>query len=454
MSSDTKNGYDLILKNAQVIAHDDKGRPLPAAQLDVGILQGKITGIGSLNPALGKRVVDISGLTVLPGVIDSQVHFREPGLVYKEDFASGTRGALMGGVTSVFEMPNTKPPTLNALELADKCARAEGRAWVNMGFYMGSSSDNFEKLPDLEKLPGCIGIKVFFGSSTGNMLFNDLEKLKIAMKSTTSLMSFHCEDEDRLKERMHVQKEMAGQVLGHMHWRDEDSAFLATKKVIGLAESASRKVHILHITTAKELEFLAQKKSVCTVEVLPQHLSLHAPECYEKLGTKAQMNPPIRGKEHQDALWKAIQNRVVDVIGSDHAPHTLEEKDKAWPLSPSGMPGVQTLVPVMLDHVNAGRLSLGHLTELISTKPAQLAGLKHKGQIRIGFDADLTIVDLKKTMVVENSWIQSKCGWSPFEGKSLTGWPVITIINGQISMRDAEILTTPLGKILKARSAQ
>ena len=438
----TNENYDLLIKEAEVFL------PTGLEKCDIAIADGKIAALGSIPEEKAKKKMVLKGLTVLPGIIDSQVHFREPGPTHKEDIASGTLGALHGGITTVFEMPNTSPPTIDATAMADKVTKAKGRAWCNIGFYMGGADENVDKLKDLEKVPGCVGIKVFFGSSTGSLLFNNMELLEKAMKSTNRLMSFHCEDEDRLRERKSLTEEANGDASYHAKWRDELTALNATQKVVNLAKKVGRKVHILHITTAEEMEFLSQNQETATVEVLPQHLTLSAPECYEKLGTYAQMNPPIREKRHQDALWKALNAGIVKAIGSDHAPHTREEKDRGYPNTPAGLVGVQTLLPVMLDHVNNQKLSLEKLIELTCTNPAKLGGLESKGGIEVGKDADLTVVDMKKEMTIENSWIKSKSAWTPYDGKKVTGWPIATIIGGQIAMRDDELLLKPQGKVL------
>lgn len=434
--------YDFLFKEAQILL------PNGLESCDLATKGGKIAALGNIAEEQAEKIINLKGKIILPGIIDSQVHFREPGPTHKEDIASGTLGALHGGITTVFEMPNTSPPTIDAVAMADKVTKAKGRAWTNIGFYMGGADQNVDKLKDLENVPGCVGIKVFFGSSTGSLLFNNMQLLEKAMKSTKKLMSFHCEDEDRLQERKHLTETAGGDASVHAKWRDELTALNATQKVVNLAKKVGRKVHILHITTAEEMEFLSLNKDTATVEVLPQHLTLSAPECYEKLGTYAQMNPPIREKRHQDALWKAIDAGIVDVIGSDHAPHTREEKDKGYPNTPAGLVGVQTLLPIMLNHVNNKKLSLEKLVELTCTNPARLAGLESKGCIEIGKDADLTVVDMNKKMTITNAWIKSKSAWTPYDGMEVTGWPVMTIIGGQIAMRDDVVLTKPQGKVL------
>jgi dihydroorotase len=262
-------------------------------------------------------MLDATGLHVLPGAIDSQVHFREPGLTHKEDLESGTRGAVLGGVTGVFEMPNTNPLTLWETDLQAKLDAAQGRAWCDYAFYIGGSAVNAEQLQTLENLPGCAGVKVFMGSSFGDLLADDDTVLRRILRHGRRRMAVHAEDEVRLRERKAL-VEAGGDVRQHPNWRDVESAFKATRRIVGMAAETDRRLHVLHVTTAEEMAFLAQHKRRVTVEVTPHHLTMHAPECYERLGSLAQMNPPVREQHHQDALWRAIREGVVDVIGSDH----------------------------------------------------------------------------------------------------------------------------------------
>lgn len=436
------DSYDLLLKGGLVVT------PGGTVAADIGVRDGRIAAIGDLGATAAAETFDAAGLTILPGVIDSQVHLREPGLEHKEDLATGTAAAALGGVTAVCEMPNTKPSTTTAGDLADKLARAEGRAWVGHAFFVGASADNADDLGRLERLPGCAGIKVFMGSSTGSLLVDDEQVLARVLANGRRRVAIHAEDEARLKERRHL-VEGGAAVAMHPVWRDEETALLATRRLLRLARGAGRRVHVLHVTTAQEMELLANHKDLATVEVTPQHLTLAAPDCYERLGTLAQMNPPIRGEEHRQALWRALQQGVVDVIGSDHAPHTRDEKAKPYPDSPSGMTGVQTLVPVMLDHVAAGRLSLQRLVDLTSAGPARTYGIVGKGRIAVGYDADFTVVDLKAKRRIGNLWIASKCGWTPFDGMQVTGWPLATIIAGRVVMREDTLLGDPAGKPLE-----
>ena len=416
-----------------------------SAVADVGVVDGRIAAVGALGAADAAERIDARGLHVLPGVIDSQVHFREPGAEHKEDLESGTRAAALGGVACVFEMPNTDPPTISAAALADKCARAEGRAWTDFAFFVGACAENIDDLPTLERLPGCCGVKLFMGSSTGSLLVPDDALLERALRAGARRMAVHAEDEPRLVERRPLAA-AAADVAAHPEWRDVETARRATERLMRFSRSTGRPAHVLHITTAEEMEMLAAKPVWASVECTPQHLTLAAPDCYERLGSFAQMNPPVRGAEHREALWRGVASGVVDVIGSDHAPHTREEKARPYPDSPSGMPGVQTLLPVMLDHVAAGRLTLERLVDLVAEAPARLYRVRGKGRIAPGFDADLTLVDLGKTRIIDESWLASRCGWSPFAGVEVTGWPHATVVRGRVVMREDRLFGPPGGR--------
>ena len=424
--------FDLILRGGIAATPNGIG---PA---DVAVRDGRIAAIGAV-AGDAAEVIDATGLHVLPGVIDSQVHFREPGLEHKEDLATGTAGAALGGVTAIFEMPNTTPNTLTADDLADKLARAKGRAWCDHAFFIGAAEENADRLGELELLPGCAGVKVFMGSSTGSLLVSDDETLREVLKNGRRRVAIHSEDEARLRERLPLVKDGADVVM-HPEWRDAETAIRATTRLMRLIRETKRRVHVLHVTTAEEIDILAGNKDLATVEITPQHLTLAAPECYRRLGTLAQMNPPIREVRHRDGLWRGIVQGVADCIGSDHAPHTLEEKARPYPKSPSGMTGVQTLVPIMLDHVDAGRLSLERFVDLTSAGPARIYNVAGKGRIAVGYDADLTVVDLKAKRTIHNDWIASRCGWTPYDGMTVTGWPKMTIIRGRTVMREDELV--------------
>ena len=430
--------FDLVIHGGTVFT------PGGEVKADIGVRDGKTAAIGDLKAAKAAVRYDAGHLMVLPGVIDEQVHFREPGPTHKEDLESGTRGAVLGGVTAVFEMPNTDPPTTNEAAINDKLARAKGRAWTDYAFYVGASPENAGELARLERLPGVCGVKMFMGSSTGSLLVADDENVARVLKSGSRRVTVHSEDDMRLQERSALVRDGAD-VAMHAEWRDVETAVRSTQRLLNLARLHRRRVHVLHVTTAEEMELLAAHKDIATVEVLPQHLTLAAPECYQRLGTFAQMNPPIRDARHRDALWAAINAGVVDCIGSDHAPHTREEKAKPYPRSPSGLTGVQTLLPLMLDHLAQGRLSLARLVDLTSAGPARIFGIAGKGRLARGYDADFTVVDLKAKRTITNAWIASRAGWTAFDGMDVTGWPKATIIRGQVVMRDDELQGSPAG---------
>ncbi|HJM49595.1 MAG TPA: dihydroorotase [Alphaproteobacteria bacterium] len=434
--------FDLLIRQGTLVT------PSGVGQGDVGIRGGRIAAIGELDPAEAGETIEALGLHVLPGVIDTQVHFREPGAEHKEDLEHGLKGAALGGVTAVFEMPNTSPLTTDAERLADKIARAGARAACDFAFYVGATPDNVGQLAALERRPGCCGVKVFMGSSTGDLLIEDDDTLRAVLASGSRRVAVHAEDESRLRERRAIAEE-SGDVAAHAEWRDAETAFRATRRLLELSRETGRRVHALHITTAAEMELLAAAKDLVSVEVTPQHLTLSAPECFQRLGSRAQMNPPIREAAEQAALWRAVADGTVDIVGSDHAPHTLEEKAKPYPQSPSGMPGVQTLLPVLLDHVNAGRLSLQRLVDLVSAGPARLFGIIGRGRLAVGYEGSLTLVDMGARREIEESWIASRCGWTPFAGMTVQGWPRATLIRGQVVMQDDELLGLPAGQALR-----
>jgi dihydroorotase len=430
--------FDLIVRGGEVVNHAGRGLA------DVGVRDGKIVAVGDLGQASAGEVIDATGLHVLPGVIDSQVHFREPGLEWKEDLQTGSSAAVLGGVTAVFEMPNTEPTTTDAEALADKLARAKGRMACDHAFYIGGTHNNAPWLGEFERLPGCCGIKVFMGASTGTLLVPDDEGVAAILRNINRRAAFHSEDEMRLAERRPLAR--LGDWTSHEEVRDATSALRSTERLIRLARQYGKRIHVLHVTTAEEIELLAAHRDVASVEVTPQHLTLTAPEAYERLKGLAQMNPPIRSAYHQAGLWRGIEQGVADVLGSDHAPHTLEEKARPYPASPSGMPGVQTLVPVMLDHVAKGRLSLERFVDLTSAGPQRVFGIANKGRMAEGWDADLTLVDLKARRTLVHADMATRSAWTPFDGMEVTGFPVATVIRGRTVMRDGEICAPGLGE--------
>jgi dihydroorotase len=437
--------YDVILAGGTVVNQDGEGRR------DIGIRDGRFAAIGDLSRASAGKRVDCKGLHLLPGVIDSQVHFREPGLEHKEDLESGSRAAVMGGVTAVFEMPNTDPQTTTPEALADKVRRGVNRMHCDFAFWVGGTHENASHVPELERLPGAAGIKVFMGSSTGSLLVEDDAGVAEILRRTRRRSAFHSEDEEMLRARRDLRVE--GDPSSHPVWRSAEAALRCTERLVTIARRTGARIHVLHISTAEEIRYLAHHKDVATCEATPHHLTMAAPECYQRLGTLAQMNPPVRDAAHREGIWHGISQGIVDVLGSDHAPHTLEEKAKTYPASPSGMTGVQTLVPIMLDHVAAGRLTLQRFVDLTSSGPARIFDIACKGRIAVGYDADLTVVDLKRRETIRNEWIASKCGWTPYHGVEVTGWPVGTVVRGETVMWEGELVAPSRGMPVRFEDA-
>lgn len=425
--------YDLILTGATLVNHDGTGKR------DIGVSQGRIAAIGDLTQSDAGERIDCTGLHILPGVVDSQVHFREPGLEHKEDLESGSRAAVLGGVTTVFEMPNTNPLTTSEEALADKVRRATNRMYCDFAFWVGGTRENAADVAELERLPGAAGIKVFMGSSTGNLLVEDDDSVFEILKNTRRRAAFHSEDEFRLRERMGLRVE--NDPSSHHVWRDVTAALQCTQRLVAVARKARARIHVLHISTGEEIAYLAQHKDIATAEATPHHLTLSSDD-YAHLGTLLQMNPPVREKHHQAQIWGGIDQGIIDVLGSDHAPHLLEEKAKPYPQSPSGMTGVQTLVPIMLNHVNEGRLTLERFVDLSSHGPNRIFGMARKGRIAVGYDADFTLVDMQREEVITNEQAGSRAGWTPYHGKKVKGWPIGTMIRGKRVMWDGE-LTSP-----------
>ena len=434
------DNFSLIIKNGSCYI-DGK-----LTKTDIGLSGGKIKKIGKIE-LNSSKVYDATDKVVLPGIIDTQVHFREPGSTDAEDLESGSRAAVLGGVTSLFEMPNTNPPTANLVEFDKKLKAAKNRMHSNYAFYFGATPDNTDQLADLKNIEGCCGVKLFAGSSTGNLLVDKEADIEKVISSSNRIVSIHSEDEDIIKLRKKFI--IKGDVHSHPEWRNVECAMSSTRRVVKIAERYNKKIHVLHVTTKDEVDFLAMHKKNVTFETTPQHLTLYAPDCYDKLGTYAQMNPPLRTKEHYDRLWVAIKNNIVDVLGSDHAPHLKVNKDKVYPDTPSGMPGVQTIFPVMLDHVNNEKLSLEQLINLMCENPCRIFGIKNKGYIKEGYDADLTIADMNKEVVIKDEMIASKCGWTPFNNYKVKGFPVGTIVNGNLVMSDGKVVLESKGQPLK-----
>ena len=436
--------FDLLIRGGTCML------PWGAAETDVGVRDGRIAAIGPAGSATATAEIVATGLHVLPGLIDPHVHLRDPGDASIESIPTGTKAAVLGGLTAVFDMPNTSPSIVNAETLAWKQGYAAREAWCDMGLYVGGTKTNIPDLASLEVAAGVCAVKVFAGSSTGDLMVEDDEHLERIMRAGQRRIAYHSEDEYRLKARKPNYKS-GDPYRFHMEWRDEECAFLGTRRLMALARRTGRPAHILHVSTWQELDYLRDYRDIATVEVLVNHLTQFAPDVYDTLKGFGVMNPPIRGREHYEAAWAAIANGTVDTIGSDHAPHPKAAKLKPWPDCPAGLTGVQTLVPVMLDHVNAGRLSLARMVDLMAAGPARVYGALNKGRIVAGYDADFTLVDLKKQRRITNDWIVTPAGWTPFDGMDITGWPVGTIIRGQQVMRDDEVLGAPAGRLVAFR---
>jgi dihydroorotase len=434
--------YDLLIRGGRCVT------PWGEEDADVGVLEGRIVALGALAGATAEQTIDANNLHVLPGLIDSHVHLRDPGDATVESIPTGTRAAVLGGIATVFDMPNTNPPIVDDERLAWKRGYVEAQSWCDIGLYVAGAKTNIDELATLERTPGVCAIKIFAGSSTASLLIEDDEHLEKAMRAGRRRIAFHSEDEYRLQARKSLfHRGMPHRA--HMEWRDEECAFLGTRRLMALARKTGRQTHILHVSTAEELSYLRDYRDVATVEVLVNHLSQTAPDCYDRLGGFGVMNPPIRGPRHFEAAWAAVRDGVVDTIGSDHAPHSRAAKALPWPDCPAGLTGVQTIVPLMLDHVNAGRLGLSRLIDLMAAGPARVYGLVGKGRLAAGYDADFTLVDMKARRTIEDSWIASPCGWTPFAGVTVTGWPVGTIVRGAVVMRDDEVIGEPTGRLAR-----
>jgi len=433
--------FDLLLRGGTLVL------PWGEQVGDAGVRDGRIAGLGLPGGATADQVVQAAGLHVLPGLMDPHVHLRDPGDPAIETIPTGTRAAVLGGLAAVFDMPNTTPAITDAARLSWKQDYVEANAWCDMGLYVGATKANTGALAVLEQARGVCGVKVFAGSSTGDLLIEDDASLEAVMRGGRRRVSYHSEDEYRLQARKPLFK-LGDPYSSHMEWRDEECAFLGTRRLMALARKTGRPAHILHVSTAQELEYVRDCRDLATVELLVNHLTQMAPDVYDRLGGMGVMNPPIRGRRHWEAAWAAVRDGTADTIGSDHAPHPRAAKMRPWPDCPAGLTGVQTLVPVMLDHVAAGRLSLARMVDLMCAGPARVYGAVGKGRLAVGYDADFTLVDLRARRTIEDSWIVSPCGWTPFNGMTVTGWPMATVVRGNVVMRDGEVLGAPLGRLV------
>ena len=434
--------FDLLIKGGIAVL------PWGMAETDIGVSAGRITSLAAPAGATAETVFDARGLHVLPGLIDPHVHLRDPGDASIESIPTGTKAAILGGLTAVFDMPNTSPAVTSEERLEWKRGYVEQVAWCDMGLYVGGTKTNIPELAAMERGDGVCAVKIFAGSSTGDLMVEDDEHLEKVMRSGQRRIAYHSEDEYRLQARKPMYKS-GDPYHFHAEWRDVECAALGTRRLMALARKTGRLAHILHVSTAEELVYLRDYRDIATVELLVNHLTQFAPDVYDRLGGFGVMNPPIRDKRHYDAAWAAIEDGTVDTIGSDHAPHPYAAKLKPWPDCPAGLTGVQTLVPVMLDHVNAGRLSLPRMVDLMAAGPARVYGVQGKGRIAAGYDADFTIVDMKAQRTITNDWIATPCGWTPFDGMQVTGWPMATLVRGQIVMREDEVQGTPQGRLVR-----
>lgn len=413
--------------------------------------------IAVLDSSVVDKEIDASGLTLLPGVIDPQVHFREPGLEYKEDLFTASCACARGGVTSFLEMPNTRPLTTTQAALDDKLQRAAAKSLVNYGFFIGATAEN---LPDLRTAQPTPGIKIFMGSMHGDLLLDEEAMLdQIFYRDVSAhppaenrLIAVHAEDQARIRQRREQFAGMTDPAV-HSQIQDNQAALLATQLALKLSKKYQRRLHILHMSTAEEAELLQQDKPAwVTCEVTPQHLLLNT-DAYATIGTLAQMNPPLRSPHDNAVLWQALLDGVIDFIATDHAPHTLEEKARGYPNTPSGMPGVETSLALMLTQAMQGRCTVAQVANWMSTAVAKAYGIPNKGAIAPGYDADLVLVDLETYHPVRRADLQTKCGWSPFEGWNLTGYPVVTIVGGQVVYDHGKLNTAVRGEALKFVSA-
>jgi len=424
-----------LIRHAQVVL------PESTERINVLIENGKVAALDVPDGASADEVIDASGLHLIPGVVDDQVHFREPGLTHKEDLLTATRACAKGGVTSFLEMPNTKPTTTSVAALESKLGLAAGRCVVNYGFYIGATPENVAELARATRTPG---IKIFIGSSTGDLLVDEQSALERIFAETTLPICAHCEDEATV--RANAARIGGGSsVADHSRIRDNAAALIATKRAVDLAERHRHRFHVLHVSTAEEVQFLRGTSDLITAEACPHHLFFTVDD-YDRLGSLIQMNPSIKSRADAAAVWQGLLDGTLEVIATDHAPHTLEEKRQPYPKSPSGLPAVENSLALLLNQVSLGLCSLRQVMSWMCEAPARVWNLHQKGAIREGWDADLVLVDLNRTAVVRNEEQLTKCGWTPWDGVSLTGWPVRTFVHGQTVYCDGRVVGEGTGR--------
>ncbi|WP_425398242.1 dihydroorotase [Aeoliella sp.] len=422
------------IKNAQVVLPDG------IVQVDVIVDGAKIADIDAASQIAADETIDAAGLHLIPGVIDDQVHFREPGLTHKEDLAHASRACAKGGVTTFLEMPNTVPNAITQELLEDKLRLAAASSIVNYGFYIGATPENTGELKHASRTPG---IKIFIGSSTGDLLVDEQEALERIFAETTLPLTAHCEDESTVR----ANRERIGatsDVADHSRIRDHQAALIATRRAMDLAVRHKHRFHVLHVSTAGECDLLADHHNLVTGEACPHHIFFSIDD-YPRLGTLIQMNPSLKTKADNAAIWRALSDGRLQVIATDHAPHTLEEKQQPYPQSPSGLPVVENSLALLLNEVNRGRCTIEQVVHWMCDAPARVWDIVDKGRIAVGYDADLVLVDMNKRDTVLNENQLTKCGWSPWHGVQLTGWPVRTWVMGNEVYREGQVVATQLG---------
>ena len=417
---------NLLVRNAMMVLPDG------IVEGDLRIANGRIKTVapqGGLVPQNAEQVIDGTGLHLLPGAIDPHVHFRDPGNPEKEDLESGSRAAVAGGITGFLDMPNTVPNATNRVQLEAKIAIAGQKAVNHHGFFIGATSDNVADMQSVEGMDGVCGIKIFMGSSTGDLLVHEQKHLENIFANTGGIIATHAEDEDRLQSRI-AQYKGRTDIAAHAECRDVECALIATKRASALAKDHDHRLHIVHLTSGAEADWLASNKGdLITTEVCTQHLTFDQDDV-EELGVRALMNPPIRYTEDKNSLWKRLKDGTIDCVVTDHAPHTLEAKSVGYPNAPAGMPGVETSLPLMLTHAMNGKCSVPDVVKWMCTGPARVYGMQNKGSLIEGYDGDLTLVDLETRRTITDADVWTRVGWTPYAGMELTGLPMWTIVDG------------------------
>ena len=417
---------DLLVQNAMMVLPDG------IVEGDLRVTNGRIKTVapqGGLVPQDGEQVIDGSGLHLLPGAIDPHVHFRDPGNPEKENLESGSRAAVAGGITGFLDMPNTVPNATNRVQLEAKIAVAGQKAVNHHGFFIGATNDNVADMQSVEGMDGVCGIKIFMGSSTGDLLVHEQKHLENIFANTGGIIATHAEDEDRLQSRI-AQYKGRTDIAAHAECRDVECALIATKRASALAKDHDHRLHIVHLTSGAEADWLASNKgNLITTEVCTQHLTFDQDDV-EELGVRALMNPPIRYTEDKDTLWKRLKDGTIDCVVTDHAPHTLEAKSVGYPNAPAGMPGVETSLPLMLTHAMNGKCSVSDVVKWMCAGPARVYGMQNKGSLIEGYDGDLTMVDLETRRTITDADVWTRVGWTPYAGMELTGLPMWTVVDG------------------------